>query len=168
MKLGEVARVARGVVTGNRGIFIMSRDRARELGIEAFVKPILGGVRDFPRGTSQVAHDDEGRKVILIASVRDVEEHSKLKAYLGDQRPKVASVRIAPIAATYVGVPRFVLNPDGLVITNALYSVTPRQNLTEKETLRLVERLNRAMLNMQKPRYAARLTPRQFDAIEID
>jgi len=168
MKLGEIARVARGVVTGNRDVFIMSRDRARELGIETFVKPILGGARDLPKGESQVARDDETRSVVLLASRRDVEQHPKLKAYLGELEPRLASVRIAPIAATYVGIPRFVHNPDGLVITNALYTVTPRQNLSEKETLQLVDRLNRAMEKRKKTRFADRLTPRQFDAIELD
>jgi len=168
MKLGEIARVARGVVTGNSSVFIMSRERARELGIETFVKPILGGARDLPKGESQVARDGESREVVLLASRRDVEEHPKLKAYLGQHEPRLASVRIAPIAATYVGVPRFVFNPDGLVITNALYTVTPRQNLSEKETLQLVERLNRAVANRKKTHFSERLTPRQFDAIEVE
>jgi hypothetical protein len=168
MKLGEIARVARGVVTGNRNVFIMTRARSHELGIEAFVKSILGGARDFPTGDSQEARDDESRNVVLLASRRDVEQHPKLKAYLGELEPKLASVRIAPIAATYVGIPRFVHNPDGLVITNALYTVTPRQNLSEKETLQLVHRLNSAMQKRKKTRFAERLNPRQFDLIELD
>ena len=168
MKLGEIARVARGVVTGNRTIFIMSRTRARELGIESFVKPILGGVRDLPKDDAQVARDDETRDVVLLASRRDVEGHPKLKAYLGTHEPRLANVRIAPIAASYVGTPRFVFNPDGLVITNSLYTVTPRQDLSETEIIALVARLNRAMKKRPKTRFSEHLTPRQFDVIEID
>ena len=168
MKLGEIARVARGVVTGNRALFIMSRERARELGIEAFVKPILGGARDMPKTDPPVAHDHEAREVILVASRHEVEQYPSLRAHLGDTVPKVATVRIAPIAATYVGPPRFVLNPDGLVITNALYTVTPRQNLNSKELLALVKQLNRVSEKRKKGASAERLTPRQFEDIEID
>ena len=127
----------------------------------------MGGARDFPAAAPFVVRDNPARDVILLASRRDVEQHAKLRAYLGAREPKLASVKPAPIAATYVGIPRFVYNPDGLVITNALYTVTPRQNLTPEETLRLVERLNRSMVGHHKTRFAERLTPRQFDVLEL-
>jgi hypothetical protein len=146
----------------------MSRARARELEIESFVKPVMGGARDLPATAPFVVHDNPTREVILLASRRDVEQHAKLRMYLGAREPKLASVKLAPIAATYVGTPRFVYNPDGLVITNALYTVTPRQTLSAKETLQLVDRLNQAMEKRKKTRFADRLTPRQFDAIELD
>ena len=168
MKLGDIARVARGVVTGDKHAFIMSRTRARELGIEDFVRPVLGSTNDLPRSGSPVVRDHPQRDVILIASLHDVNRHSNLKNYLGDREPKISNVRPAPIAASYTGVPRFAANPDGLVITNALYTVTPRQNLTDQETLHLVERLNRAMAKHPKSARASRLSPRQFDEIEIE
>ncbi len=167
MKLGEVARVARGVVTGNHGLFIMSRERARELGIEVFAKPILSGTRDLPKSGAPIARDGDERSVMLVASRRDVEQHEKLRAYLNGVEPRVASVRIAPIAATYVGTPRFVCNPDGLVITNALYTVTPRQKLNDKEIFEFVRRLNTATEKWPRTRYSQRLTPRQFETVEI-
>lgn len=167
MTLGEIARVARGVVTGDRALFVMSRARAQELGIENFVKPVMGGARDLPTKSPFVVHDNPGRDVVLLASRRDVEQHPKLRAYLAGREPRLTSVKPAPIAATYVGIPRFVFNPDGLVVTNALYTITPRQNLSVQETLQLVERLNRSMVGRQKGRFAERLTPRQFDALQL-
>lgn len=168
MKLGEIARIARGVTTGNREIFIMSRTRARDLGIEAFVKSVLTGVRSIAKDGPQMARDNDRREVVLLASRRDVESHERLRAYLGEHRPRLANVRIAPIAATYTGIPRFISNPDGLVVTNALYTVTPRQDLTDNEVLMLVERLNRAMAGRKDGDFGRRMTPRQFDAIDID
>ena len=167
MKLGEIARVARGVVTGNRALFVMSRARARELGIEKFVKPVMGGARDLPATAPFVVHDNPARDVILLASRRDVEQHAELRMYLGAREPKLVSVKPAPIAATYVGIPRFIYNPDGLVITNSLYTVTPRQNLSEKETLQLIERLNGTTAKWPKTQFAQRLTPRQFEALDL-
>lgn len=167
MKLGELARVARGVVTGNRSLFIMSRAQARERGIEAFAKPILGGSREFPKEGKAVVHDAADREVVIIATRRDVEQDANLRAYLGEVPPKLASVRPAPIAASYVGTPRFVANPDALVITNSLYTLTPRKDMSPKEILALVERLNAAMARRPKTRFADRFTPRELEQIEI-
>jgi hypothetical protein len=167
MKLGEIARVARGIVTGNRKLYIMTREEAKERDVEQFVKPVLGGSTAFPKTGKPVVRDSPDRHVLLVTSARDVNEFPALRAYLGDVAPKVASVRIAPIAATYVGVPRFVANPDGLVITNSLYTVTPRKKMTAKEIVALVEQLNAAMSKLPRALFGGRYTPRTLEAIEI-
>lgn len=105
---------------------------------------------------------------MTVASRRDVEQHAGLRAYLAGVEPRVANARSAPIAATYVGTPRFVFNPDGLVITNSLYTVTPRQKLSDRETLELVDRLNRAAEQWPRTRFLQRLSPRQFEAVDIE
>jgi hypothetical protein len=167
VKLGEIARVARGVVTGNRALYIMTREEAKERGLERFVKPVLGGSGAFPKSGKPVVRDIPTRQVLLVASTRDVAEFPTLRDYLGDVSPKVATVRIAPIAATYVGVPRFVANPDGMVITNSLYTVTPREEMSAKEIVVLVERLNAATARLPTPSSAARYTPRTLESLEI-
>ena len=167
MKLGEIARVSRGVATGNRALFVMTREQAKGRGIEAFVKPLLGGATGFPKEGRPVARDHPDREVIIVASRRDVEDNKALKAYLGDVQPRFASVRPAPIAVTYVGVPRFIANPDGLVITNSLFAVNPRQQMSPKEVLALVERLNAATGKWPKPRFAERYSPRQLEGAEV-
>jgi hypothetical protein len=168
MKLGEIARVARGVVTGNHTLFIMSRDDAKERGIEQFVRPILGSVRDLPKSGTAVVRDGPMRSVVIVASARDVEEHAPLKAYLGDNAPRIATVKTPPIVVTYVGKPRFAANPDGLVVTNALFTVTPRQPMNAKEIASLVERLNAAAERVAKGQhYSERRTPRQMEALDF-
>jgi len=167
MKLGEIARVRRGVVTGNRALFVMTRTQAKERGIEVFVKPIVGGARDLPKSGAPVVRDGAHREVIIVASQRDVEQHSALRKYLAGSVPRIATVHPAPIAATYVGIPRFVANPDALVVTNALYAVTPRQSMNNKEILALVERLNASAARLQKGRFADRYSPRAMELLEI-
>ena len=167
MKLGEIARVSRGVATGNRALFVMTREQAKERGIEAFVKPLLGGATGLRKEGEPIARDHPGRQVIIIASRRDVEDNEALKNYLGDVQPRFASVRPAPIAVTYVGIPRFIANPDGLVITNSLFAVNPRQQMSPEEILALVERLNTATAKWPKPRFAERYSPRQLEAVEV-
>ena len=167
MKLGEIARVARGVVTGNRALYIMTREEAKERGLERFVKPVLGGLTLFPKEGKPVVRDSPERKVVLVVSARDVEDFPVLRAYLNGASPKLATVRPAPIAASYVGTPRFVANPDGLVITNSLYGVTPRQDMNAKDIVAFVERLNAATAKMPKQRFAQRYTPRELEAIPI-
>lgn len=168
MTLGDVARVARGVATGNRSLFIMTREEAKQRGLERFARPILGSVRDFPRDGPYVVRDRADREVVIVASRRDVEEHASLRDYLDGVVPRLATVRPAPIAASYVGIPRFVANPDGLIITNALYTVTPRQNMGAQEVLALVERLNRAMSHRARGHSSDRFTPRQLEAIAFE
>jgi hypothetical protein len=166
MKLGEIARVARGVVTGNSALYIMTREEAKERGLEAFVRPVLGGAAAFPKDGTAVVRDAPGRKVLLVANMRDLEEFAALRAYLGGATPRVASVRVAPIAATYVGAPRFVANPDGLVVTNSLFTVTPRHHVAPQDIQALVERLNSAAARIA-PIPGARYTPRELEAIEV-
>ena len=167
MKLGELARVARGVTTGNSALFIMTRAQARKVGIESFTRSVIRGSRSFPKDGPPIIYDNPEHEVIVIVSKRDVEEHPKLRAYLGDASPRLASVQTAPIAASYVGIPRFVANPDGLVITNGLFSVTPRQRMAAEEVSTLVERLNTAAARLGKPHGAQRFTPRSLEQIEI-
>ena len=167
MKLGQIARVARGVVTGNRQLYIMMREQAKKRGLERFTKPVLGGSTAFPKAGDAVVHDTPERLVMLVASSRDVEEFATLRDYLAGASPKVATVRPAPIAASYVGIPRFVANPDGLVITNSLFTVTPRETLTPQEIVALVDRLNAAAAKLPKERYSSRYTPRSLEQMEV-
>jgi hypothetical protein len=167
MKLGEVIRVARGVVTGNATLFIMTRAEAQRRGIETFVRPILAGKREFPETGPSIVRDSPGRKVMLVASRRDVEQNANLAVYLAGVEPRLSAVRPAPMAVTYVGQPRFVANPDGLLITNALYTATPRQNMTPKEILDLVEQLNLAITSRAKPGPAKRFSPRTLEELMI-
>jgi len=94
-RLGEVARVSRGVVTGNSALFIMTRDQAKGRGIEAFTKPVLGGSRAFPKNGPPVIRDNLMNDVVIVASRRDVDDYPKLKDYLGDAASPASTPRIS-------------------------------------------------------------------------
>lgn len=168
MKLGDIARVDRGISTGNHKLFIMSRQDAAERGLDRFVRPVLNSAREIPKSGRAIVRDHPNREVVLLASARDVEDHAVLRNYLGDVAPRISMPRSAPIAVTYTGVPRFVENPDGLVITNSLYRVTPRHPMKQEEIAALVERLNTAMARRPTSGFAERWSPRQLESLEID
>lgn len=167
MRLGEIARVARGVVTGDAAHFIVSRAEAKRLGIESFTRPVLRSARETAKDRPAVVYDAPDREVIIIAAKRDIDQNPKLKEYLGEMRPRVANVRPSPIAVTYVGVPRFVANPDGLIVTNALFTVTPRKNMTSEDIVALVQRLNDAVSRFDSSGKGKRRSPREIEDIEI-
>ncbi|MGH7660295.1 MAG: hypothetical protein ACRENA_05165 [Vulcanimicrobiaceae bacterium] len=167
MKLGDIANVGRGISTGNRALFIMTRRQARDHELENFVRPVLNSVRDFPKSGRAVVHDHPDRQVVLIVSARDCEQYTAVRTYLRDVVPRVSIVRTSPIAASYTGIPRFVENPDGLVITNSLYRVTPRHSMSTEQIRDLVARLNAAMGRRSPAQRAERWTPRQMESLEI-
>jgi hypothetical protein len=165
MKLGDIARVSRGIATGDSSVYIMTREQAKDRGLERFVRPVITSAREVPRTGDPVIRDNAGRHVVLIASRHDVDEYAVLSEYLGDRIPRIATVHPSPIAATYVGVPHFVANPDGLIVTNSLYCVRPRQSLSEAEVIELVGRLNTVAANL--PRMAGiRYSPRALEAMD--
>lgn len=167
MKLGDVATVSRGITTGNRKLFVMTRPEARSRGLEKYVRPIVHSARELSQRGNAVVTDHPERLVVVIASVRDYEQDTALRKYLGDEPPRVRSGGSAPIAATYVGTPRFAENPDDLVVMNSLYRISPRQPMTREQIQKLVERLNHATSKLAQRRFAERWTPRQMEALEI-
>jgi hypothetical protein len=166
MKLGDIARVSRGIATGDSPVYIMTRDQAKDRRLERFVRPVITSARELPRTGNPVIHDNAGRQVVLIASRHDVEEYADLSEYLGQRIPRIATVHPPPIAATYVGVPHFVANPDGLIVTNSLYCVRPRQALSEDEIITLVGRLNEAAAKLPRT-VGVRYSPRALEAMDI-
>jgi len=165
MKLGEVARVSRGLVTGNSKLFVMSREKARRRGLDRFVRPVIAGAREI-RATTEV-RDSSDRLVVLLATPRDVETYPALRDYLGDTIPRIGTSGTAPIVATYVGVPHFAANPDGLVVLNSLYRVNPRTTLSPGEIGDLVAKLNVAAAKWPTSRLTSRRSPAEFEALEL-
>ena len=148
----------------------MTREKATEHNLLLFVKPVITSVRDLPQIGESVVKDVPALKVILRPSIHEINAHPEIRRYLGTAIPKAAVPRpstLAPIVATYVGIPRFVANPDGLIVTNALYKVIPRREMSQGETRSLVDRLNLAVANLPKPRYAERWTPKQMESLVL-
>jgi hypothetical protein len=167
MKLGEIAHISRGIVTGDRKVFVMTRDEAATRGIEAFVYPIIDGAREIPDAEQPSLSDNPSRLVVLLATRTDVEATPALKAYLDEKRPKVASFKPSPIVVTYVGTPRFAGNLENLVVLNSLYCVRPKKQLTAKQIMELVRNLNAVCARLTVSRFAQRRSPSDFNALEI-
>jgi hypothetical protein len=165
MKLGEIARVSRGLVTGNTSLFVMTREQAAQHGIDRFVRPVINGAREVK--ASAVLRDRPDRLVVLLATPGDLETYPELRIYLGGTVPRIGTAAASPIVATYVGMPHFAANPDELVVLNSLYRVTPRRSLSSKETSDLVHRLNAAARGWQSEGGTGRRSPAEFQALEI-
>lgn len=166
MRLGDLARVSRGIATGSRKLYVMTRAEAKERNLERFVRPALVSARELPRWGDPVIRDTSTLNVVLLASKRDIEEYPTLSEYLGDSIPRIASVHASPVISTYTGVPYFVANPDGLIVTNALYCVRPRQSLGDSEIFDLVLRLNDAAAKLPRTT-GARYSPRALEKLNL-
>jgi len=84
--VGDLFKIRRGIATGDNGFFIMSPERAGELGIPSeFLQPILPGTRHIP--TDEILADKEGRPLLdrrlLLLNCRVDERQLK------DQHPQV-------------------------------------------------------------------------------
>lgn len=166
-RLGEIARVHRGLVTGANDFFILSRDRAAELGISAWCRPAIVGADEILSSNGIIRDAPERRLLLDVPPSINRSAHPELDAYLrrgeeahGD-RPPIDSRYIpshrhpwwflghwrpAPIVVSYMArrPPRFALNPDGLAIVNVAHGIYPKRALSPDELKALVVRLNEA------------------------
>ena len=160
VRLGSVARVRRGVATGCNEFFVLTRDRARSLGLERWCRPALTAGREILQAGGEV-RDGPERKVLLDVA-RDVrpDAHPALLDYIrsgerrgvhrrylcAHRRPwwSLGSPDAAPIVASYMArrPPAFARNPDRLAILNVAHGIHPREPFTDEELAALVATLN--------------------------
>jgi len=166
VQLRHIARVHRGQVTGANRFFVMSRARARELGIEEWCRPVITAAEDILDGGG-VIRDYPNRKVLLCPP-KDIDRgaHPALDRYLrlGEQKhpgedgalakryvPRHRSpwwhlgrIPTPPIVASYMArrAPAFALNPDRLALLNIGHGLWPIGELTDDELATLVFHLN--------------------------
>ena len=170
LRLGEIARVSRGLSTGNALLYIMTREKAKTHKLLSFVRPIITSAREFPITGPAIVQDNPKVKVILLTNTNEINANPALQNYLGTAPPcrlSSSSTDAAPILATYVGIPRFVANPDSLLVNNSLYKVKPFKEMDPEEIRLLVDSLNLAVANLPKQRYAERWTPTQVESLVI-
>lgn len=160
MPLGRIARVHRGIVTGANGLFVLRRERARELGVEQWCRPAITGAEEILDAGGQV-RDGPGRRLLLdVPPEVDRWAHPQLDAYLRSgedsrvdtgyitsrRRPwwSLGRIRPPPIVASYMArrPPAFALNPDRLAIVNIAHGIFPSRPLSDDQLAELVERLN--------------------------
>lgn len=168
VRLGEIARVHRGEVSGGNDFFVLTREQAAKLCILEWCKPaITEGIEILDGGG--VVRDEASRRVIL-APPRDVDRkaHPALDRYLkrGERRQPGEDVALAhryiasrrrpwwflgrlpapPIVASYMArrPPAFALNPDRLVLLNIAHGLWPVEQMPDERLTELVAVLNAA------------------------
>ena len=165
--LRSVARVHRGVATGDNGFFVLSRQEAAARELLPWCRPAITRAEEI-LSADGVIRDTPERRLLLVAP-RDVDRraHPALDAYLrsGEQprtgKPPVAEGYLAshrkpwwylgPVAApaivaSYMArqAPAFAYNPDGLVLLNIAHGLYPHQPLSAAQLMSLVQELNAA------------------------
>ncbi len=168
VRLGDIARVHRGAVTGANHFFVMPKTEAVDLGLVPFVRPVVTSAQQILVSGGIVRAQD--LEEVAVAPPRDVDlaspEAGLLKSYLeygerkGVQKGYICSHRKPwwyvgfreppPIIATYMArqAPAFALNPDGALILNVLHGVYPRRRLTKAQLEELA-----LTLNNERPRF---------------
>jgi SAM-dependent methyltransferase len=168
IRLREIARVHRGQVTGGNSFFVMTREQARERGLDRWCRPVITSAEEV-LDAGGIVRDSPERKVLLCVP-KDIDRnaHPTLDRYLsqGEQRADPAQpalferyvprhrspwwhlgkIPAPPVIASYMArrAPAFALNPDRLALLNIGHGLWPVADLTEADLADLVEHLNAA------------------------
>ena len=165
VRLRDIARVHRGQVSGANHFFVLTRDRARELGVEQWCLPAITSAEEILDSGGVVLDTPERKLLLAVPPDVDRKAFPALDRYLrlgerkrGD-RPAVNKGYVAsrrrpwwnlgplappPIVASYMArrAPVFAVNPDGLVLLNVAHGVWPVVELSETKLADLVTHLN--------------------------
>lgn len=165
--LRAVARVHRGVATGANQFFVLTRERARNLGIEEWCRPAITHAEEILHAGGIVRDGPDRRLLLDVPADVNRKAHPQLDAYLRlgerlqDGKPPICDrylpshrrpwwylgrSALPPIVATYMArqAPVFALNPDGLALVNIAHGIYPRHPLTADQLVALVNVLNDA------------------------
>lgn len=163
--LGAVAHVHRGAVTGGNEFFLLTRPKARALGIERWCRPAIVSAEEILTSDGVVRNSLDRKLLLDIPRGIDRSKYPELDAYLRtgetarDGKPPICERYIArhrrpwwylglktapPIVATYMArqAPAFARNPDGLALVNVAHGIYPHHTLTEDQLAALVTALN--------------------------
>lgn len=162
--LGIVARVHRGLVTGSNEFFVLTRQRAHNLGISEWCRPAITTAAEILQSGGVIRDGPERRVLLDIPADVDRSAYTRLDAYLrlGEQpdgaEPPIAMryiprhrrpwwylgrITSPPIVASYMArqAPGFALNPDGLALLNIAHGIFPQEGIPAEK---LVVALNAA------------------------
>jgi adenine-specific DNA-methyltransferase len=194
--LGGLARVHRGIVTGANDFFILSRQRATDLGLLPWCRPAITDGQEILRAGGVIRDAPERKLLLDVPCDIDRQAFPALDAYLrtGERRlgelPAVAERYIAsrrkpwwylgrhasaPIVASYMArqAPAFALNPDGLALVNIGHGLYPVKAMNDAQLGKLCSYLitHRATFRGQGRTYQGGLEkfePREMEALRID
>ncbi|MHB8684426.1 MAG: Eco57I restriction-modification methylase domain-containing protein [Dehalococcoidia bacterium] len=163
IQLGSIARVHRGVVTGRNDFFVMTNARARTLGLERSVRPVVTSAEEVLHANGTLRSDPTTRVLLCPPELHELPKRDReaLLEYIkageaqGVHETYVASHRspwwrpqvkgAPPIVATYMArqAPAFALNPEGLLILNVMHGIYPIVPLDAPQLAELAALLNR-------------------------
>jgi adenine-specific DNA-methyltransferase len=159
IRLGDLARVHRGTVTGQNDFFAMTRAQAEERGLTRWARPAITSAAEIMISGGALLDSRERRVVIDLPADLDRTAHPAADVYLrageadgvpdryvcSHRRPwwRLGLGEPPPIVATYMArqAPVFALNPDRLVLLNIGHGIWPKDGVDPRE---LVERLTMA------------------------
>lgn len=163
--LSDLVSVHRGLATGANAYFVLTRQRAHELGLDSWCRPAITSAREI-QTSNGVVHDNPSLRVVLVIpsdlkrelfpaldnylSVGEtaLDGNSPIcERYLTSQRKpwwSLAIKHVPPIVSTYMArqPPIFASNPDGLVVLNIAHGLYPKALLGNEARRRLVVFLN--------------------------
>ena len=165
VRLRDLARVHRGQVSGANHFFVLTREQARERGVEQWCMPAITSAEEILDSGGVVLDTPERKLLLAVPPDIDRTAHPALDRYLrrgerriGDKEAvrkgyvasrrspwwNLGSLRPPPIVASYMArrAPVFALNPDGLVLLNVAHGVWPTLDLSESQLAALVAHLN--------------------------
>ncbi|MDO9557771.1 MAG: methyltransferase [Coriobacteriia bacterium] len=156
--LGSYVRVSRGAVTGANEFFLLTRDKARELGLTIHCTPAITRAREVLSAHGRLDPANSER-CLLVANPTVAASDKNLRSYLAgmgaistraggvcQSRRDWYSVPLKrpPIVATYMGrgLPAFALNPDRMPTVNVVHGLYPKVALDDDQLHGLVNFLS--------------------------
>jgi len=183
VRLGDFARVHRGIVTGANKFWVSA---SHEDPIMKFTIPVVSHAREIMTGSATLETEGLARLVTLPESLNELsEEESESvqrfiekgeelgvdKGYVARSRKCWWSIPVgepATILMTYMArrPPVFVANPKGVRSLNVVHGIYPKITLSERAVLELVEYLNRCVSQTEGRTYCGGLT--KFEPSEVE
>jgi len=156
--LGSYVRVSRGAVTGANDFFLLTTDRAKELGLTRYCEPAITRAREILSAEGEMDPANSER-CLLVVDPAAASSDKKLRAYLTSAKAKAACAgsvcksrsdwfavpqKRPPVVATYMGrgLPAFALNPGGMPTVNVVHGLYPKVDLDDDQLRGLVNFLS--------------------------
>lgn len=188
--LGSLARVHRGVVTGNNSFWVREKDELGDVP-ESLTVPVVSHARELTGDCMAKSNPDGLRRLIVLPEdigelsasearaarslIADGEQRGVDKGYIARHRKAWWSVKPqeAPaVLMTYMGrsTPTFVINENDLTMLNVVHGLYPVKPLSDRALERLVSYLNENVTLDEGRMYCGGLVkfePREAEAIPV-
>lgn len=180
VRLGDLFRVSRGVVTGDNAYFVVRDDDELATSMGARAVPVVARATDVPK-TGRIEARTLRKRLLQLDGQEDADylrlghERGVDQRYVCSHRNPWYQVTFkpAPVLATYMrrGRPRFALNPDACANLNTVHGLHPKRELSANQLVRIVKYLNTGKLYGDQGRQyqggLVKYEPHDMEDIEI-